>query len=76
MARFWELFAESLIIQGILALLFSVVVAYMYCTGKVVPSELVSLVSLILGYFFGAKNSVAQGKVIQAMRDYRDSEVG
>jgi hypothetical protein len=75
MDKFWELFAESLIIQGVLALMFAGVICYMYVAGMAVPQELVALVSLILGYFFGAKNSVAQGKVITALRDYRDSEV-
>jgi uncharacterized membrane protein YfcA len=75
MDKFWELFAESLIIQGVLALMFSVVICYMYVSGMEVPQELVALISLILGYFFGAKNAVAQQKVIRAMRDYRDTEV-
>ena len=59
MTKFWELFEQSVIIQGTLALLFSSVIGYLYITAKPVPQELVALVSLILGYFFGAKNSQA-----------------
>jgi hypothetical protein len=75
MDKFWELFAESLIIQGVLALMFASVVCVMYANGMEVPAELVSLVSLILGYFFGAKNQVASQKTIAAMKDFRDTEV-
>lgn len=68
MDKFWELFAESLILQGCLALMFSGVICYMYVAGMVVPQELVALVSLILGYFFGAKNQAAQERVARAIR--------
>jgi len=75
MDKFWELFAESLIIQGILALMFSVVICIMYLNGMAVPQELVALISLILGYFFGAKNSVAQERVVKAIQKAKEQEV-
>jgi hypothetical protein len=75
MERFWELFAESLIIQGVLALMFSLVICIMYLNGVTVPQELVALVSLILGYFFGAKNQVAQERVARSIQAAKDSEV-
>ena len=75
MSTFWELFAQSLIIQGLLALMFSGVVCIMYINGMTVPAELVSLVSLILGYFFGAKNQAAQERVARAIKAAKDQEV-
>jgi len=69
MSRFWELFEQSVILQGILALLFSGAIVYLYVTGKPVPQELVALVSLILGYFFGAKTSHAEARVASIIKD-------
>jgi len=69
MTKFWELFEQSVIIQGILAISFSGAIIYLYCTGKEVPQELVALVSLILGYFFGAKTTHAQVQVARAIED-------
>ena len=69
MTKFWELFEQSVIIQGILAIAFSGAIIYLYCTGKEVPQELVALVSLILGYFFGAKTMHAEVRVARAIKD-------
>lgn len=75
MSKFWSLFEQSVILQGILALLFSGVISYLYLTSKPVPQELVALVSLILGYFFGAKNTQSMERVTQLMagREHKES---
>lgn len=75
MDKFWELFAQSMIIQGVLALMFAVVVCIMYVNGQTVPAELVSLVSLILGYFFGAKNQAAQEHLVNVIRGIKQEEI-
>jgi FtsH-binding integral membrane protein len=75
MDKFWELFAQSLILQGLLALMFSGVICYLYLTCQPVPQELVALVSLILGYFFGAKNQAAQERLARAIHAARQQEV-
>jgi len=67
MNRFWDLLEQSVIVQGVLALLFSATIAYMYITGKPVPQELVALVSAIIGYFFGAKTMKAEERVARFM---------
>lgn len=67
MTKFWELLEQSVIIQGVLSVLFSCTVAYLYVTGKPVPQELVALVSIILGYFFGAKNTQAVSHMARTM---------
>jgi len=74
MSKFWELFEQSVIIQGILALAFSGAIIFMYCTGKEVPQELVALVSLILGYFFGAKTSHAEARVARTIKEATHKE--
>jgi len=74
MAKFWELLEQSVIIQGILALGFSAAIGYLYVTGKPVPQELVALVSIILGYFFGAKNTQAVTYLARNMA--KDAQTG
>ena len=56
---FWQLFKESVIIQAVLALLFSVAIVTLYVMGKPVPGELVSLVMLIIGFYFGQKTAIS-----------------
>jgi len=55
MAKFWELFAQSIIIQGILTLGFSGVSLYLWATGQVVPDGLTQGLWAILGFWFGTK---------------------
>jgi len=72
MTKFWELLEQSVIIQGILALAFSGAIITLYITGQAVPQELVALVSLILGYFFGAKNAQSLERVARATGAHKD----
>ena len=58
MAKFWELFAESVILQAILAIMFGGTVCYMYLTGVDVPDTLIALLSAIVGFYFGGKATV------------------
>lgn len=53
-----ELWRESSLIQGLMALGCIGTVSYMYATGKPVPDTLIAIVSLILGYYFGSKNTL------------------
>ena len=55
MQKFWDLFERSVILQSLITLVLIVTVAFMYAAGKEVPAELYGLVSLVLGYYFGAK---------------------
>ena len=59
MTKFWELFAESVILQAILALMFGGTVCYMYLTGMEVPDTLIALLSAIVGFYFGGKVQIA-----------------
>ena len=59
MAKFWELFAESVIVQAFLSTLFAVTLCYMYIVQIPVPQELVALLGIIIGFFFGGKVQIA-----------------
>ena len=62
MSKFWELFAESVILQALLALMFGGTVCYMYLAGMEVPDTLIALLSAIVGFYFGGKTQIAAAK--------------
>ncbi len=64
MGEFWELFAESVILQGILAIMFGGTICYMYLVQIPVPQELVGLLGIIIGFFFGAKTQMAAARKV------------
>lgn len=72
MDKFWELFKENVIIQGILALMFAATACYLYAAQIPVPMELVALLSVILGYFFGSKtlNAVIKSRIREQGEEY------
>lgn len=57
MATFWNLLERSIIVQSIVTLMLVTAVVFMYVTAKEVPSDLTSLMLLVLGFWFGAKSS-------------------
>lgn len=59
MAKFWELFAESVIIQALMALILLGVISYLYVVGQEVPDTLVNAFMIILGFYFGGKTQMA-----------------
>ena len=65
MTKFWELFAESVILQALLALMFGGTVCYMYLAGMDVPDTLIALLSAIVGFYFGGKTQVAAAKMVK-----------
>lgn len=65
MTKFWELFAESVILQAVLALMFGGTVCYMYLVGAEVPETLLTLLGLIIGFYFGGKTQVAAAKMVK-----------
>ena len=60
----YDLFASSAILTGLIAVLLIGTVCYMLIMGIPIPPLLESLVTLVVGYFFGNKTSaaVAQAK--------------
>lgn len=66
---FWQMFKESMIIQAALAFLFSSAVTWLYVNGQPVPEPLVSLVTLILGFYFGQKSGIAAESHVRRTSD-------
>lgn len=52
---FVELLRESVLVQGSIALIIIGTICYLYVTGQAVPNELLNILSLILGFYFGGK---------------------
>lgn len=59
MDKFWELFKESVIIQALIALTLIGTISCLLLTNREVPTEVISLFSVILGYYFGSKGQQA-----------------
>lgn len=60
MAKFWELFEQSIIMQSALTLMIVSTYLYMIIAGHPVPQLLTDLLGLVLGFFFGSKVAGAQ----------------
>jgi len=59
---FWELLKESVIIQGVMALSIVGAVIYMVVTKQEIPSILLEVLYLILGFYFGSKTRIGGAK--------------
>lgn len=61
MSKFWQLLKESVIIQASVTLIVVCAAVYLVVTGQKVPTELTSMVMLVLGFYFGAKTRQIAG---------------
>ena len=66
------LLQESVLIQGAITLTLVGTLAYMYINSMEVPSELLNILLLILGFYFGGK---VQGQANRKVKDY-ENDVG
>ena len=64
MSKFWELFAESVIIQALMALILLCTICYLYILALPVPDTLVNAFMVILGFYFGGKTVVTATKLV------------
>lgn len=55
MDRFWDEFAKSNIISGVLAVGLTGAVIYLAVTGQPIPEVLAAALTAIIGFFFGTK---------------------
>lgn len=55
MSEFWILFRESVIVQSLITLILVLGIVYMFVTGMPVPDQLLDILYLVLGFWFGAK---------------------
>lgn len=53
--KFWDLLKSSVIVQGVVTIMFCGTACYLYATGQEIPESLVYFVSGVIGFFFGAK---------------------
>lgn len=68
MAKFWELFAESVIIQAVMALGLLGAIIYLVVTGQEVPDILVEGFLLVLGFYFGSKSTAQAQKIVKEVK--------
>jgi hypothetical protein len=68
MDKFWELMRESVIVQGLITLTFVLTVCYLWVVGRTIPGELLSVLGLVLGYYFGAKSQLALANTIRSLQ--------
>ena len=55
MQKFWDLLAESVIVQGIITVLIVGADVYLIVTGQPVPELLSNLTGIVVGFYFGSK---------------------
>jgi len=61
--KFWELFKEGYIIQGLITLIFCATIIALLAANRDVPDYLINFVAIILGFYFGTKTqSMLNGK--------------
>lgn len=59
---FVELLRESTLIQGGIALVTVCTIAYLFITGRPIPTTLVDIMFVILGFYFGSKSQARMMK--------------
>lgn len=58
-----KLLRESVLLQAIITLLAVSTMLYLYIVGRDVPPELLNIVLLIVGYYFGSKTQNALNRM-------------
>lgn len=66
---FWELLKESVIIQGLVTLLFTIAIVAMLLLRMPVPTELWAAYGVVLGYWFGTKNTYVASKTAKEVEN-------
>jgi hypothetical protein len=69
MDKFWELLQESVIVQGVLTVMIVGAWLYMVIAGKQPPAALESLVTLVVGFFFGQKLSMVKAQGARSIKE-------
>jgi hypothetical protein len=60
--QFWALFKQSVIMQALLSVMMVGTYCYLIIIGQAVTNEFYVLLGTIVGFFFGGKMGLAQGK--------------
>lgn len=68
MADFWELLKESVITQAFITMAALATTFYMLAAGRPIPDFLTQIDLLVLGFYFGAKMGIVQGRNIPQVK--------
>lgn len=68
MEKFWDLLAQSVLVQGLLTLGVTCVVCYLAVIGKETPKELWTLLGMAWGFYFGTKAQQSMNSYIAKLR--------
>lgn len=71
METFLELLRESILIQGALTLAVVGVALYLLATGHEVPTDLWTMVTLVIGFYFGSKVENTKARASRAVQNRR-----
>jgi len=74
MKRFLDMLESSVIVQSLLALIIVGCVVFLYATNQAVPDALLNITMLILGFYFGAKATIAERRGYNRARAERKDE--
>lgn len=72
--NFWELFKESTIMQAVLSIMVVGAYIYLLIVGREIPTGFDLVVGVVIGFFFGGKLGVAQGKLAEKNRAASEEE--
>ncbi len=74
MNTFIDLIKESVLTQFIITLLVLLVWGYLIISGHQVPETVEALLTLVVGFYFGSKLGIAQGKLAQSKEIKREDK--
>lgn len=60
---------ESVLVQSLVTLFLVVTVCYLSIVGEQLPSTLIEITLLVVGYWFGAKNNVTLNRSIEKVAE-------
>jgi len=66
---FVELLRESVLIQAAVTLIMVIGMVYMYAIGRDIPADYLSLLSLIIGFWFGSKTQAKIQKYLNVRNE-------
>ena len=72
MDKFWELMEQSVIVQGLVTLVFVVTACVIMAQGNAVPELLQAALMLILGWYFGSKTQQVAHVAARKVKDGRN----
>ena len=63
MAKFWELFGQSVILSGFIVIVCLGTLCYLAIMGRLIPEVLVNISLIVVSFFFGTKATAGVARV-------------